>query len=43
MNIAIILSGVLLANKQIDKTQLEVITNTKVVEQYKIISNEIFK
>ena len=41
MNIAIILSGVLLANKQIDKTQLEAITNTKIVEQYKIIPEEL--
>lgn len=43
MNIAIILSGVLLANKQIDKTQLEAITNTNVVEQYKIIPKEIIQ
>ena len=41
MNIAIILSGVLLANKQVDKTQLEVITETKVVEQYKIVPQEL--
>ena len=41
----IILSGVLLVSneKNIDKTQLEAITKTKVVEQYKIIPKEIIE
>lgn len=41
MNIAIILSGVLLANKEINKTYLENITGINAVEQYKIIPNEL--
>ena len=43
MNIAIILSGVLLANKEPNKVYLENITGVKVVEQYKIIPNEVIK
>ena len=38
----IMLSGVMVSN-QIDKTQLESITNTQVVEQYKIIPSEIIQ
>ena len=41
MNIAIILSGVLLANKELNKIYLENITGINVVEQYKIIPNEL--
>lgn len=41
MNIAIILSGVLLVNKEPNKTYLENITGIKAVEQYKIIPNEL--
>lgn len=41
MNIAIILSGVLLANKELNKTYLENITGINVVEQYKIIPQEL--
>ena len=41
MNILLLLSGVILANKEIDKTQLEAITKTNVVEQYKIIPQEL--
>ena len=37
MNIAIILSGVLLANKQIDKTQLGAISGAKIVEKVNIL------
>ena len=41
MNIAIILSGVLLANKELNKIYLENITGINVVEQYKIIPQEL--
>ena len=41
MNILLLLSGVILANKEIDKTQLEAITKTNVVEQYRIIPQEL--
>ncbi len=41
MNILLLLSGVILANKEIDKTQLEAITKTNVAEQYKIIPEEL--
>lgn len=40
----IMLSGVILVNNHnIDKTQLESITKTNIVEQYKIIPNEVIK
>ena len=41
MNILLLLSGVILANKEIDKTHLEAITKTNVVEQYRIIPQEL--
>lgn len=41
MNIMLLFSGLVLANKEIDKTPLENITGVKVVEQYKIIPKEV--
>ena len=41
MNIAILLSGVILANKEPNKVALENITGIKVIEQYKIIPSEV--
>ena len=41
MNIMLLFSGLVLANKEIDKTPLENITGVKVVEEYKIIPKEV--
>ena len=41
MNIMLLFSGLVLVNKEIDKTPLENITGVKVVEQYKIIPQEV--
>lgn len=43
MNLLILLSGVILVNNQPSKEQLENITKTQVVEQYKIIPDEIIQ
>ena len=41
MNIMLLFSGLVLVNKEIDKTPLENITGVKIVEEYKIIPKEV--